>query len=334
MSSSANVRSVQALVALKAALGRFGGETSESLSSADQEIRQAQEWLAGRVQYWQNEVNRAQQALRAAEAALAHCKASGYRDKDGYYHEPSCTAEQAAVSRAKAYLAVAEAELRNAVQWTQRVNQAAAEYRQQAQRLVAMLNNDLAKATALLERKIGDLNAYLATGTPSSSTVQGGTLVNDVLMAAATMCGVTASKVAYAPLDASTSGHYDKETGVLELSDKYRNVNEPLLLSPILAHEAVHSRYKSDDPHDERSLKKYVDEEIEAYRAQLEAWQLVKEDFNRRYPPARRSKLLNEEERNLLSEHLQLESKIAGKNGWSKFRKEREVHYREIMRAK
>lgn len=163
MSISANVLSIQALEDLRAAIKRFSSEAQESLNAAALEIRRTQDWLTERRAYWQREVQRRQEILRRVEAALAACRASGYRDaRTGAYYEPPCTAQREAVLQAQVRLRESEAELRNVQEWTRLVQQMAADYQTQARRLAGLLGTDLPKATALLGRKIAALHSYAA----------------------------------------------------------------------------------------------------------------------------------------------------------------------------
>ena len=164
---SAQVLSIQALEAFKGHLTRFNAQAQEILNATEIEIRRTLDWLQERLNYWRNEVRRRQEILAQAERALAACRAGGWYDKNGYYHEPPCTAQWDAVRRARTYLAEAEAELRTVQEWTRLVERQAEEYHRQAQRLKAWLDGELPKANAFLERKLATLHAYMAMGIAS-----------------------------------------------------------------------------------------------------------------------------------------------------------------------
>ncbi|MFQ5856284.1 MAG: DUF6782 family putative metallopeptidase [Anaerolineae bacterium] len=166
---SANVLAIHALDELKGALARFGGEAREALEAAEREIRRTLEWLEERHAHWQREVRRRQEEVQRAQAALARCQASGYYDREGRYHPPNCSAYEHALLQARRRLREAEAELQNVRQWSRQVQQTASDYQRQAQRLEAMLNDDLPKATALLDRKSTDLRLYTMVPAPSGS---------------------------------------------------------------------------------------------------------------------------------------------------------------------
>jgi hypothetical protein len=168
---SAHVLSIQALEEFKGHLTRFNAQAQEILNATEIEIRRTLDWLQERLNYWRNEVRRRQEILTQAERALAACRAGGWYDKNGYYHEPPCTAQWEAVHRARTYLAEAEAELRTVQEWTRLVERQAEEYHRQAQRLKAWLDGELPKANAFLERKITTLQSYIAMGMSSGGYV-------------------------------------------------------------------------------------------------------------------------------------------------------------------
>jgi len=161
---SAHVLSIQALEEFKGHLTRFKAQAQEIFNATEIEIRRTLDWLQERLTYWRNEVRRRQEILAQAERALAACRAGGWYDKNGYYHEPPCTAQWEAVRRARVYLAEAEAELRTVQEWTRLVERQAEEYHRQARRLKAWLDGELPKANAFLERKITTLQSYVAMG--------------------------------------------------------------------------------------------------------------------------------------------------------------------------
>lgn len=172
MSSLVHVRSVAALQDLKEALARFGPEAQRMLQAAREEIRCTEEWLRARLAYWETEVRRRQEALRLAEAALARCRAAGYRDsRTGAYYPPPCVAEQQAIQQARLHLQKAQAELDNVRHWKYRVDEAASDYSVQAEQLNRLLSGDLLNAAAFLANRVADLQAYLAAAPPSGATI-------------------------------------------------------------------------------------------------------------------------------------------------------------------
>lgn len=321
---SAHVLSIQALEELRTTFARFNAEAQESLNVTAIELRRTMDWLQERLTYWHNEVRRREQILAQAERALAACRASGYYDpRTGAYYEPPCTAQWEAVRRARVHLEEARAELRNVQEWIRRVQQAAGDYQRQAQRLYAWLNGELPKATALLGRSLTILRAYTglsfiaAAGMASSAPSP---------PSEASAVSTDLPTVHFEPLGTGTNARYDRERDAILLDSRYQEVREPALLSPLLAHEEVHRRYRSDEPVDEASLERYLNEEMEAYRAQLQTWLDIKEEFYQSHPnPA---ETLSEVERDLLSDHLQLEMALTDE---AAFRAARATYYRQRM---
>ncbi len=76
-------------------------------------------------------------------------------------------------------------------------------------------------------------------------------------------------------------GKYDKATNtiIINKENEFLEQQDPVLLEPLLEHERVHAQYKGDDPYDEISLQAYIDEEIEAYQAQVNVWETIKSDY-------------------------------------------------------
>lgn len=166
MSSSVNVRSIEAIDDMRVALVRFSGETQEALGAADQEIQRTLDWLAERQNHWQREVDRAQSAIEHARHALTRCQNSGYRNEQGRYHAPDCSAYEQRLIRAQKQLYMAESELRNVQQWKHRVQQATADYQRAARRVATFLECELPKGVASLDKSKAILQSYLETSMP------------------------------------------------------------------------------------------------------------------------------------------------------------------------
>lgn len=162
MGNKVQVHSVESLEALQSRISQFGTGAKQSLIAANHQIGETIDWLQGRLRYWQREVQLKRREVSRAAAALANCRASGYRDDQGRYHAPDCSTYIQALARTRSQLLEAEAELNKAQLWSRKVDAAAAAYRREAQRLSQTLDGDLPNAIALLQRKISSLKAYLA----------------------------------------------------------------------------------------------------------------------------------------------------------------------------
>jgi hypothetical protein len=154
-------------VELRAALIRFGADAQAALAAASQKTEKALIWLAERQQYWMREVRAREAAVVASEQTLRRCLMSGDAE-----HPPSCGQYEQAMVAARARLRDAQEHLLTAQRWTKAVEESAAEYRAQAQRLSSLLQSDLPGATAYLDNKIHVLESYLSM----SGTGGGGAL--------------------------------------------------------------------------------------------------------------------------------------------------------------
>jgi len=318
--SSANVRNIQALADLKAALARFKSDALAPIHAAQQELERAQEWLAERERHWRRQVQQGEQVVQQAQATLARCQASGYRDQQGRYYPPNCSAEERAVAHAQQQLRQARAELESVQLAVRAVQQQAASFQRQAQLLKAALENDVAKATALLERKIAILLGYVGDSAPTAEEIS----------AAVSAVAATAAASAYEFAKLATDANAQFKDGKILVNERYRGVGAKELLEPLLAHEQVHARYQSAAPHDEASLHEYTDEEMEAYKAQYDAWLKNKNDFFEHYPTvSSRASLGNGAD--LLADHLQLEQQI-NELGWDAFRQKKLGEFRARMK--
>jgi hypothetical protein len=110
------------------------------------------EWLIERVHHWQREVERARREVARAEADLRQCEASGYRDRDGYYHRPDCSHEVRVLARAVSYQQECEGNLRVAQAWRSRLEQAVDEYRREVRRLYDAAGGHTEQARAFLNK--------------------------------------------------------------------------------------------------------------------------------------------------------------------------------------
>lgn len=152
MSDALNIQNIQALYDLKNSLSRFSSGTQEGLHAVEAEITRTQKWVEERVQHWSRETERAKRDMNEASRDLRRCEASGYRDKEGYYHQPDCGNEIQAVRRAEDRLGECEKNLEIAQAGQSRVAQAVSEYQREASRLSQLTVNHTQKAQSFLTR--------------------------------------------------------------------------------------------------------------------------------------------------------------------------------------
>lgn len=147
-----DIRNIQTLYDLQTALSRFASGTQEGLRAAEAEISGTMDWLRERVNHWQRQTEQARRALARAQAELRQCLNSGYRDEEGHYHQPDCSAYAGAVTKAEAHLRECDQNLQTAKVWRSRVEQAVNEYQREARRLSDLTKGHTEKARAHLQQ--------------------------------------------------------------------------------------------------------------------------------------------------------------------------------------
>jgi hypothetical protein len=164
MDSGAHVRSVQAIEQWRGSLKQFAGETLDSLRAAERELQRTEEWLQQDLRRRHRNLETCREEVNEARSALRQCQEEDDAD---------CSQEEEDLARAWARLRWAEEGLATHTRWMRSVEEAAARYRAQAQRLGMSLNVEMPRATVALEQALERLYAYLGTtglaGVPTAS---------------------------------------------------------------------------------------------------------------------------------------------------------------------
>lgn len=172
MAGQAEVRSIDTLAFVKAALATFAYECGQALAEVELEGRRGVEWITvDQAGYWKAEVRRRGEKVNEAMRDLERCrtfKSTG----DG---PPACTEEKKNLEKARRKLQVAEEKAQAVRHWTPIVQQ---QFRETGVRLVhfrEVLDVDIPKAIALVERMLKSLEAYHQTASPSGGAAAGET---------------------------------------------------------------------------------------------------------------------------------------------------------------
>jgi exonuclease VII large subunit len=165
MSESARVHSIEAVKDWKEALCVFHTEALEAVCAVEMEIRRTFDWLQERIKHWQSEIRRRDNLVVQARNDLMRRRmmttAAG--------KEPDTTEQEKALRKAQARLREAEEKLERARQLVPVLQRAVEEYEGPARRLSNILEGDLPRAFALLDRKIDALDAYVGMAPPVRS---------------------------------------------------------------------------------------------------------------------------------------------------------------------
>ena len=171
MSTQAEVKSIDTLAFVKAALVAFGHETGQSLAEVEMQAQRIVDWVClEQAAYWKTEVRKAADGVNQAMKDLQHCRT--YKKVGN--NEPSCIEEKKALEKAKKKLARAEEKAEAVRRWTPVVRQQFQETGVRLTRFREIIDVDCPKAVARLERMLVSLDHYAHTSGPRAAAGDGG----------------------------------------------------------------------------------------------------------------------------------------------------------------
>ena len=159
---SANVRNIEAIRDFRAALMKFAEEAESALQSMQMDTHRAFEWIEhDRPHYWTIQVRKAFDLVAATRSALNTCQ---MRTVAG--HRSACIEEKQAYAQAKRRLQHCQEQVARVQRWGQKVRHDADEFRGRLAGLKKLLDVDIPKALALLEKTAMVLESYAEIGPP------------------------------------------------------------------------------------------------------------------------------------------------------------------------
>ena len=161
MTLSAHVSSVNALAEFRSGLCTFIEEARNALIAMDMEIRRAVDWLNDQLRFWKDEVREAEDAVIRARSELSRRQMMKI---DG--RPPDTTEQLKNLARAKAQLEHAQEKLAATKKWITVLPEEIREYQGPSRLFEDVVEYDLPKVAAMLERKIAALEAYANTVAP------------------------------------------------------------------------------------------------------------------------------------------------------------------------
>ncbi|MFM8893503.1 MAG: hypothetical protein ACKOTB_18155 [Planctomycetia bacterium] len=166
MSTQADIKSIDTLAFVKAALAAFGHETGQAVAEVEIQASRAVEWICvEQAAYWKQEIRKATDAVNQATKDLHHCRT--YKKVGD--SEPSCTEEKKALEKARKRLARAEEKAEAVRRWTPVVRQQFQETGVRLTRFREVIAVDCPKALARLERMLRAIDQYTHTAAPRST---------------------------------------------------------------------------------------------------------------------------------------------------------------------
>ena len=154
--STANVNSIVAVREFKAALIRFAEDAASALGMMTNQIHRAVDWVEHeRPAYWQQQIKVAFDELAETRTRLNTCQ---MRTVAG--HRPSCIEEKQDYERAKRRLAYCQQMVPLVRRWSVKLQHEADEYRGRTAALARVVEVDLPRMIALIERTATSLEQY------------------------------------------------------------------------------------------------------------------------------------------------------------------------------
>ena len=164
MSDQADVKSIDTLAFVKAALAAFAHETGQALGEVELQGQRAVDWITvDRAAHWKAESRRAADLVNKAIKDLEHCRTF----KKVGDNQPSCIEEKKALEKAKRRQELVERKVEAVRRWTPVVQQ---QFRETCVRLVRfreVIDVDCPRAMAALERMLKALDAYRNAQSPA-----------------------------------------------------------------------------------------------------------------------------------------------------------------------
>ena len=157
MTNSAQVTSIEAVRAFRAALLQFGDEAEDSVVMLNLASRKAIQWLQqDRARYWPEQVRKAQEWVVQARNELERCQL-----RYGSEQAPSCMDQKKALEKARRRLRLCEEKVKAVKRWINTIRQELDNFQGELGKLTNWLEADLPRAAAALERMLRALDKYV-----------------------------------------------------------------------------------------------------------------------------------------------------------------------------
>ncbi len=164
MSSGANVSSIEAVQEFRVALNTFAFEARDALAVYEMEVHRTLDWIQrGAPLAWENEYRKSEAAVGQAKIDLSRCRSMPLADGSA----PSCMEEKKQLERARQRLAYVENKIQVVRKAGQAADREATEYKGRASQLASLLDGEMPRAIALLDRVLTILESYVAINHPS-----------------------------------------------------------------------------------------------------------------------------------------------------------------------
>ena len=165
MTERANVQSLAAIEAAKAAVVIFADRVEQGLTDIDAQMNRLVEWLEqDRPRFWKERIRRAADELNKAKADLERCLMYPVADE-----RPACREERAELKKAQAQLAYCQQKADRLTHWRREFHRARFEYDGRISQLKGIVEIDAPQAIGVLGKIIARLVDYHSLRTPTAA---------------------------------------------------------------------------------------------------------------------------------------------------------------------
>ncbi len=160
---SAHVRDLEAIRRFRVSLLKFAEELEKSLQAMFLEVQHGLEWIEhDRPHYWTMQTRKAFDLVASTRTALNTCQMRTVAGR-----RPSCIEEKLAHDKAKRRLQHCQEQTEHLKRWVVKIHHDCDEFHGRLSRLRRLLETEIPKAVALLERTTAILEAYAEIAPPS-----------------------------------------------------------------------------------------------------------------------------------------------------------------------
>lgn len=155
--ATAHLTSLDALRQFRAALIAFADTSHETMIGLDMELQRGLQWiLETQPRFWKSEEKRLYDLVIQAKADLSRARGMAMKGQPAV-----CTEQKKALDRAVAQLRHAEEKSKVTQRWGRIIEHDANEFQGRANQFTSLLEGDLPRAIALIDRAIAAVEAYL-----------------------------------------------------------------------------------------------------------------------------------------------------------------------------
>jgi hypothetical protein len=162
----ANVQSLTAISDFRAALCTFMVEARQALAALEMEARRAVDYIThDQAQVWTSEVRRGREQVQQRKLDIHNTRT--FKRIGNYV--PSCIDEKKELAKAERRLHLAEIKVEAVRRWGRVAEEAFREFQARLAQFVSILDGELPKAAASMERMLVSLERYLAAEAPPAA---------------------------------------------------------------------------------------------------------------------------------------------------------------------